>query len=84
MKLSYRLATISYCPDLADPGATSIPIAVLAVGKSDEHWTAAAVNLDAKRLGLDPLSSALLGDVPHFLRRHVDTAMNRVESPATP
>lgn len=83
MKLDYRLATISYCPDLTDPNAVSIPIAVLAVGKDDGHWSAAAVGLDAKRLGLDPLSSAMLADVPHMIRRHVDAAMKRLDTQAT-
>jgi hypothetical protein len=83
MKLDYRLATISYCPDLTDPSAVSIPIAVLAVGKDDGHWSAAAVGLDAKRLGLDPLSSAMLADVPHMIRRHVDAAMKRLDTSAS-
>lgn len=83
MKLDYRLATISYCPDLTDPNAVSIPIAVLAVGKDDGSWSAAAVGLDAKRLGLDPLSSAMLADVPHMIRRHLDAAMKQLDTNAT-
>lgn len=84
MNLSYRLATISYCPDLTDPSAVSLPIAVLTVGKDDGHWSAAAVCLDAKRLGLDPLASAMLADVPHMIRRHLDAAMKRLKADATP
>ena len=74
MKLSYQLATISYCPDLTDPAAVSVPIAVLAVGKTSNDegfWSAGIVGVDAKRMGIDPLSSAMLADVPHMIRRHV-------------
>ncbi len=87
MKLSYQLATISYCPDLTDPNAVSVPIAVLAVGKSSDDegfWTAGIVGIDAKRMGIDPLSSAMLADVPHMIRRHVDGAMRRLHLDATP
>ncbi len=87
MKLSYQLATISYCPDLTDPNAVSIPIAVLAVGKASNDaglWSAGIVGVDAKRMGIDPLSSAMLADVPHMIRRHVDGAMQRLRADATP
>lgn len=82
MTLAYRLATISYCPDLTDPHALSIPIAVLAVGKDQGKWSAAAVGLEASKLGLDPLASAMLADVPHMIRRHVDAVMRRLEDRA--
>lgn len=87
MKLSYQLATISYCPDLTDPNSVSMPIAVLAVGKTSNAaglWSAAIVGVDAKRMGIDPLSSAMLADVPHMIRRHVDGVMRRLTSDATP
>jgi hypothetical protein len=84
MRLRYRLATISYCPDLTDPSALSVPIAVLAVGKEDGRWSAAAVAVDAKQLGLDPLSTAMLADVPHMIRRHVDLSMAKLGADATP
>lgn len=87
MKLSYQLATISYCPDLTDPSAVSVPIAVLAVGKTantEAFWSAAMVGVDAKRMGLDPLSSAMLADVPHLIRRHVDASMRKVKTDSTP
>lgn len=87
MKLSFQLATISYCPDLTDPNAVSVPIAVLAVGKTSNDegfWSAGIVGVDAKRMGIDPLSSAMLADVPHMIRRHVDGAMRRLTPDATP
>lgn len=87
MKLSYQLASISYCPDLTDPNAVSLPIAVLAVGKAsnaEEFWSAAIVGVDAKRMGIDPLSTAMLADVPHMIRRHVDAAMKKLTADATP
>lgn len=87
MNLSYQLASISYCPDLTDPDAVSLPIAVLAVGKATDSeglWSAAIVGIDAKRLGIDPLSTAMLADVPHMIRRHVDAAMKTLAPEATP
>lgn len=86
MITSYQLATISYCHDLTAPDANSVPIAVLAVGKSTEEelWSAAIVGVDAKEMGLDPLSSAMLADVPHMIRRHVDGAMRTLKPGATP
>ncbi len=65
----------------------SLPIAVLAVGKAsnaERFWSAAIVGIDAKRLGIDPLSTAMLADVPHMIRRHVDAAMKKLAADATP
>jgi hypothetical protein len=87
MRVSCQLATISYCHDLTDPDAVSLPIAVLAIGKgvgAEAFWIAAVVGLDAKRLGIDPLSTALLADVPHMIRRHVDAAVKTLPPGATP
>ena len=75
MRLTYETATLSYCPDLTDGEAVSVPIAVLVVGKSGKAWFAAAAGIDAKRLGVDPLSQEILSDLPHTIRRHMDEAM---------
>ena len=75
MRLTYETATLSYCPDLTDSEAVSVPIAVLVVGKSGRAWFAAAAGIDAKRLGIDPLSEAILSDLPHTIRSHMDAAM---------
>ena len=75
MRLTYETATLSYCPDLTDGDAISVPIAVVVVGKSGRAWFAAAAGMDAKRLGIDPLSEAILSDLPHTIRRHVNAAM---------
>lgn len=84
MKLAYQMATISYCPDLTDPNALSVPISVLALAREDGRWSAVAVGLDAKQLGLDPLSSSLLADVPHLIRRHVESAMKGLAPDVAP
>jgi hypothetical protein len=80
VKLAYELATVSYCPDLTDSNAAAVPIAVLIIGRLQEHerargWVACAASIDAKRLGVDPLAGAMLADVPHLIRRHVDRTM---------
>lgn len=75
MNVTLQTAAISYCPDLTDPNGQSIPIAVLAIGNYGNGWVATAAGVDAKRLGLDPMSSAMLSDVPHLIRRHVDAAV---------
>jgi hypothetical protein len=64
----------------------SIPIAVLVVGKSETGaWTALAMGVDIKKLGIDPLLAAMLTDVPNLVRSHFDSAMKRVKSAdATP
>lgn len=81
MKLNYRVVTLSFCPDMVDPNAVSIPIAVLVVGRSDTGaWTALAMGVDVKKLGIDPLLAAMLSDVPNLVRSHFDSAMKRVKS----
>lgn len=83
MKLRYRVVTLSFCPDLVDPDSMSVPFASLVVGKSDKgRWTAFAMGLDVKGLGLDPLLGAMLGDVPNLVRSHLDSAMKRVKGAA--
>ncbi len=75
MRLTFETATLSYCPDLTSSEASSVPIAVLVVGKSGRAWFAAAAGIDAKQLGIDPLSEAILSDLPHTIRKHMDAAM---------
>jgi len=89
MKLNYEQAMVSYNPDLTDPQALSVPIAVLVVGQLHSAegvsgWIAAIAGIDAKQLGVDPLSAAMLSDVPHLIRRHVDAAIESAATDATP
>lgn len=82
-KFSYRVATISYCPDLTAPDAVSVPVAALLVSRSAEgKWTAFAMGLELATLGLDPLATALLGDLPALMRRNLDAAMKSIDDPA--
>lgn len=83
MKLTYRVVTLSFCPDLIDPNALSVPFAALIVGRSDKgEWTAFAMGVDVKKLGVDPLLGAMLNDVPNLVRSHFDSAMKRVSATA--
>jgi hypothetical protein len=81
MKLSYRVVTLSYCPDLVDPNAPSIPFAVLVAGKTDTGaWTAFSMGVDIRKLGVDRFLAGMLGDVPHLVRSHFDSAMKRIKT----
>lgn len=45
-------------PDLTDPNALSVPIAVLGLGQNlndQGSWCAGVVGVDAMRIGIDPL-----------------------------
>ena len=78
MRLSYETAILSYCPDLTSADAQSVPIAALVVGKSGNRWFAVTTCIDAKQLGIDPLAAAILSDVPHTVRKHVDATMTEL------
>jgi hypothetical protein len=83
MKLNYRVVTLSFCPDLVDPNAMSVPFAALVVGKQDTgEWTAFAMGVDVRKLGIDPLLAAMLSDVPNLIRSHFDSAMKRAAQKA--
>lgn len=85
-QLAYRIATISYCPDLTDPRAVSVPVAALLVSRdANSKWTAVAMGFDLSHFGLDPLAEALLADLPGLVRRTLDTAMKSISTDgATP
>lgn len=75
MELCYRYATVSFCPDLADPGSPSLPVALLMIATSGERMIAAATGWYPHN-DPDPITAALLKDMPRFLRAHVDEALS--------
>ncbi len=79
MKLRYKHAVVSFCPDLTDPNGFSVPVGVLFVGRSDGLGVAAATSVRAQALGstrlLDPISSRIIDNLLSVLKEHVDDAI---------
>ncbi|MCB9583746.1 MAG: hypothetical protein H6718_00010 [Polyangiaceae bacterium] len=67
----YRQAVISYCPNLRDPFAPSIPLCVLTVAEEGRRVHAVAVGSSVAAAPVDPLTKEILGDVPDFVSRHL-------------
>ncbi len=84
MKVTYHEAIISFCFDLTDPKARSIPVACLLVGESVEgtRFAASAVVLPGSSLDLDPLSREILADVPQLLKQHVGAVISDLPADA--
>ena len=75
MELSYRYAIVSFCPDLTDPKASSMPVALLMIAMSGDEMIATATGCYPEDSD-DPISSALLKDMPRFLQAHVNEVCN--------
>lgn len=71
MKLKHRFAVVSWCPDLTDPNAVSIPVAVLLIAKAGRMNFAASMGMQVEG-DLDAFEQDLLRDVPLLIRRYVD------------
>lgn len=63
MKLRHQIATLSYCPDLTDPDATSYPVAVFLIGEMSSPGV--------PNVRLCALISSIGVDVPDPLVRHL-------------
>ncbi len=74
MELKYRYAVVSFCADLTDATARSMPVAILMIAESNDEVIAVATG--AYREHDDPLASAFLKDVPNLLRVHVEDALS--------
>lgn len=74
MELKYRYAVVSFCADLTDSTARSMPVAILMIAESNDEVIAVATG--AYREHDDPLASAFLKDVPNLLRVHVEDALS--------
>lgn len=69
--IAYRYAVVSWCPDLTDPNGPSVPLALLMVGDAGDGYFAAIVGAVLKG-NLDPITSAILRDVPGLVKRQLD------------
>lgn len=76
MRLRYRYSVVSFCPDLTKGEATSIPLAVLLVGKSDTAGVAVIAASQTPPTGLDPISRAVIKDLVEVIKEHVDTSFD--------
>ena len=74
MELRYRTATISFCLDLTDPRAATIPVAVFLAGEADDIRIAAlATRLNHPlRTRLDGLAQEVIDMLPRVLQEQVD------------
>jgi len=81
MKLEYRYAVIGWCPDLTDPSATAVPAGIVLVGTLDGTTHLAATLGGVISGELDPVSAAILRDVPDMIRRHVDDLLEQKPAP---
>ncbi len=76
MKTTHRLGIISFCNQLTEPDAKSVPIACLLVGQDENsQWVAAAVGWTPQ--ATDPISERLLSDVPRLVRSHVENVLSK-------
>lgn len=75
MELHYRYAIVSFCPDLTDPAARSVPVAILIIANAGDATIAVATGWYPLE-DSDPISSVLLRDIPRFLRAHVDEVLS--------
>lgn len=74
MDLRYRTATISFCLDLTDPEAKTVPVAVFLAGEAgDIRIAALATRLNHPlRPQLDPLAQEVIDILPRVLQAQVD------------
>lgn len=74
-RIRYRQAIVSFCANLTDPNASSVPIGVMLVAEDEKGPVAGGAVTISLKGDLDPLSRAVLSDVPKFLRQHLDDAV---------
>lgn len=74
MDLRYRTATISFCLDLTDPEARTVPVAVFLAGEADDIRIAAlATRINHPlRPHLDTLAQQVLDILPRVLQEQVN------------
>ncbi len=87
MQLDYQQAVVSFCYDLTDPSARSVPIGILVVGELKGSRTRLCIAGVASRTSfpadLDPVTRDMLRAVPRLLKAHVSEAFGSMP-PATP
>src|ERR1019366_3856997 len=78
MKIRYRYALLSYCLDLTNPRATSVPIAVVGVGDGFMFFAVRARPGDDKAVEGDDVSRSMLNDLPALLQRQLTAGQTEV------
>jgi hypothetical protein len=73
MKLTYRNAILSFCADLTDPDAKSLPIGTLLIGEVEESRLAAAVVFQPT--GADPFATEHLSDALAIIKEHINRVL---------
>lgn len=74
VKVAYRQAIVSFCPDLTSPTSKAVPVGVLLVAETEDGYFAALAGWRAGVVEADPLTQEFLNDLPEMLRRHVERA----------
>jgi hypothetical protein len=72
MRCKYQMVLFSFCRDMTDPFAPSVPVAALAIGVAGSKRAAATVTLDIPGLAIDEFSQAILHQLQAILREQVD------------
>jgi len=77
VKVAHQSASISFCMDLTDPEAVSIPIAHLLVASAEQDRFAVIAALTPKnpKATFDPITADVLSDATTLIRDHVDRVL---------
>lgn len=78
MDLTHYRAVLSFCPDLTDPAAVSIPMGVLLLADSPKVRIAMVAVAESPLLRevVDPITREMLATVPQMLERQVRLALD--------
>lgn len=80
MKITYNYAVVSFCWDLTDPSAESVPVAVVGVGtvQNSDFWFYVVRPALGDSLRLEEPSRAILNKFPDILQEQVATGLRQV------
>lgn len=86
MKLRYGYAIVSFCPDLTNPLLPSIPIAGLTLGEieSEKIAVTAIIRPADDFFADDPITCAIVNDLPAVLSEHVNDAFEKSKNDPMP
>jgi hypothetical protein len=76
IRIFYRYAVLSFCKDLTDPRAASVPVGIAGVGTHSPRWgfwchTTKQRPGDQSGLELNAISKSVLNDLPSLVERQV-------------
>jgi len=83
MNINYNYAIISFCSDLTNPNAGSLPVGMIGIGKTGED-AGFVMSItpkspdDAFMAKDDPFSKQILSDLDTFLSRQLEAGLNEV------